>query len=105
MTILEAIKSSVNYPLADSNVEAICIKRGLDIDEELTTNVANSKEYELSYADVLKFVATMVNLNQGGSVTLPSASVLTGTANAIYRKYGETLIGEAENSKPQVEIL
>ena len=47
----------------------------------------------------------MVNLNQGGSVTMPSASTLTGTANAIYRKYGEALIGEVENLKPMVEIL
>ena len=105
MTILEALQNSVNYPLSSKNVEQIAIKRGLDIDDELTTEIANSREYELSYADVLKFVATMVNLNQGGSVTLSNASDLTGTANAIYRKYGEPLIGAIENSKPKVEIL
>ncbi len=105
MTILEALQNSVNYPLSSKNVEPIVIKRGLDIDAELTTDIANSREYELSYADILKFVATMVNLNQGGSVTMPSASTLTGTANAIYRKYGEALIGEVENLKPMVEIL
>lgn len=105
MTILEALQNSVNYPLNSKNVKPILLKRKLDIDAELTTDIANSSNYELSYADILKFVATMVNLNQGGSVTLPNASTLTGTANAIYRKYGEALIGEVENLKPMVEIL
>lgn len=103
MYIKEALKSSVNYPLSDTNAEAAAIKRGLNSNDLFTTEVAVSKEYELAYADILRYVATMVNLSQGGGgVSMPSASVLTGTANAIYRKYGEPLIGE---SNATCEIL
>lgn len=104
MTTAEALKYSVNYPLSDSNVLPILTKRNLVADEEFTTEIANSKEYELSYADVLRFVVTMVNLSQGGSVTQASVASLAGTANAIYRKYGESEIGEVASSKPIVEI-
>lgn len=105
MTTAEALKFSVNYPLSDNNVLPILTKRGLVANEEFTTDIANSKGYELAYADVLRFVVTMVNLSQGGSITQASATSLAGTANAIYRKYGEDEIGEIASSKPIVEIL
>jgi hypothetical protein len=57
-----------------------------------------SKAYRLAYADTLRRVATMVNLSQGGSVTLPTPKEIVGTANAIYREYGEPLIGETQSS-------
>ena len=94
MTILNALKTSVNYPLSEDNVTSIVIRRGLSASDDLTTEIANSRQYELAYADLIRFVVTMVNLSQGGSVTQASVSALVGTANAIYRKYGETLIGE-----------
>ena len=37
----------------------------------------------------------MVNLSQGGSITAQNPAGIRGTANAIYRQYGEPLIGEA----------
>lgn len=105
MTILEALKYSVNYPLSDGNAESRLIARGFsDTEEDFTEEIANSRAYRLAYADMLSYVVTMVNLNQGGSVTQASVSALEGTANAIYEEYGEPLIGESGNS-PKVVIM
>ena len=56
--------------------------------------MADSKEFRLTYADTLRFVLTMVNLSQGGSITAQNPAGIRGTANAIYKQYGEPLIGE-----------
>jgi len=94
MNILNALKASVNYPLSDNNVESRLIGRGLDKSDEFTQEVNDSKAYQLAYADMLRFVVTMVNLSQGGSVSQAAVAEMRGTANAIYRKYDEPLIGE-----------
>lgn len=93
MTLIDALCNSVNYPLSANNVEPICVRRGLLAEDTLTQEIAQSAAYELAYADVLRFVVTMVNLSQGGSVSQADVSALAGTANAIYRKYGEPIIG------------
>lgn len=95
MTISEAIINCVNYPLTEGQTTPLLIKRGLDATATFTAEIANSQAYELAYADVLRFVATMVNLSQGGSVTQASVKELIGTANAIYRRYGEGVIGDS----------
>ncbi len=103
MNILDALISSVNYPLGSNNVLPICIKRNLNPDTELSGEIANSKEYELAYADCLSFVATMVNLSQGGgSVTQTSTQQIVKIANNIYEKYGESSI--SNDGSPRVII-
>lgn len=106
MTIIEALRKSVsNYPLEDANVEPICIKRGLNIDDELTADIANSKNYDLAMADIYKFLIMSVNLSQGGaSVTKSGVEHWVGSANAIYRKYGEPIIGNTADEKPSVQF-
>lgn len=106
MTIIEALRKSVsNYPLESANIEPICIKRGLDGDNELTTDVANSKGYELATADIYKFLIMSVNLSQSGaSVTKSDVEHWVGSANAIYRKYGEPIIGSTADERPSVKF-
>ena len=100
MKIIDALISSVNYPLGSNNVLPICIKRNLDPDTELSGEIANSKEYQLAYADCLSFVATMVNLSQGGgSVTQTNTQQIVVIANNIYKKYGESTIGNEGSPK------
>lgn len=105
MTTLNALKNSVNYPLEDAQVEPLLIKRGIDASADYTIEIANSREYELAYADVLRFVVTMVNLSQGGSVTQAGVKALAGTANAIYRKYGESAIGDVADTETTVTFF
>lgn len=94
MTNLEAIKARVNYPLSNAQAEEKLIARGCAPAGEYGSEVAQSREFELAYADTLRLVVTMVNLSQGGSITAQATAEIRGTANAIYNKYGETLIGE-----------
>ena len=104
MTILSALKASVNYPLSESNVEPLIITRGLNASDEFTQEIGKSKEYRLAYADTLRFVVTMVNLSQGGSVSQAAVNALAGTANAIYREFDEPLIGESGNELSTLKI-
>lgn len=95
MTNIEAIKARVNYPLTDSQAEEKLISRGVEPLEEYLADVAESKPFRLAYADTLRFILTMVNLSQGGSISAQNPAGIRGTANAIYRQYGEPLIGES----------
>ena len=95
MTVLEAIKARVNAPLTDAQAEEKLICRGAEPTADYTKDIADSKAFRLAYADTLRLVLTMVNLSQGGSITAQNPAGIRGTANAIYRQYGEPLIGEA----------
>lgn len=94
MTTLQAIKQRVNYPLSDAQAEEKLISRGVDAAEVFSKEIAESKGFRLAYADTLRFVLTMVNLSQGGSIAAQNPAGIRGTANAIYKQYGEPLIGE-----------
>lgn len=104
MKIIEALKSSVNYPLSDSNVEVNLTSRGIeDVNEDFTAAVAQSKSYRLAYADTLRYIVTMVNLSQsGGSISQASVAEIRGTANAIYKEFGEPLIGEKGDEQTSI---
>ena len=103
MTLIEAIKQRVNYPLSDSQAEEKLISRGLAADTTFSKDVADSREFQLAYADTLRFVLTMVNLSQGGSITAQNPAGIQGTANAIYKKYGEPLIGDKGDTLSTLE--
>ena len=105
MTILEAIKARVNYPMTNNQALEKLTGRGLDPTLEFDSEVASSQAFQLAYADTLRFVITMVNLSQGGSITAQNTAGIRGTANAIYKKYGEPLIGELGDSTPTVYIM
>lgn len=105
MTILEALKARVNYPLTDLQAMEKLIGRDLDPAAGFDASVASGQPFELAYADTLRFVITMVNLSQGGSITAQNMAGIRGTANAIYKKYGEPLIGETGDAQPTVYIL
>lgn len=95
MTTLQAIKQRVNYPLSDIQAEEKLVSRGVDAAATFSKEIAGSKAFRLAYADTLRFVLTMVNLSQGGSITAQNPAGIRGTANAIYKEYGEPLIGES----------
>lgn len=95
MTTLQAIKQRVNYPLSDTQAEEKLVSRGVDAAATFSKEIADSKAFRLAYADTLRFVLTMVNLSQGGSITAQNPAGIRGTANAIYKQYDEPLIGES----------
>ena len=105
MTLLEALKSRVNYPMTDMQVMEKLEGRALVPTSEYNAEVAAGQAFQLAYADTLRFIITMVNLSQGGSITAQNMAGIRGTANAIYKKYGEPLIGEKGDGEPAVYIL
>jgi hypothetical protein len=96
MTVYEALKSCVGYPVPQGTIEAIAVRRGLygQLQEEVTTPTMESKAYALCEADIMKFVAMAPNVSEAElSVSMNDRDILIGTANAIYTRYGEPLIG------------
>lgn len=95
MTVLEFLKSRVNYPLTDAQVESICIKRGLDKSEEVDQMLACSPMLQLAYADTLVFIVTMTNISQGGSVSAGNTTSMLSIANKIYIRNGEQTVDDS----------
>lgn len=103
MTILEALKSKVSYPLPDSFFQSVLIERGLSGGGEFTQEVAKSKEFELAKADLWIALVTASQVQEGNySISLTDKSSMIKLANTIYRKYGEPEYGESEDAKPTV---
>ena len=91
MTILEALKATVSYPVSANTVTMILIKRGLTGSDELTQASVNSKEFELAMADLFFHLLGAVNISEGGfSVSIADKKYLSETASGIYSKYGES---------------
>ena len=102
MTTLEALKSSIGYPIQDDNaVKLILIKRGIDASDEVTTELANAKEFELAKADLYYWLSTAANIQEGDySISITDKSNFLKLASNIYIRYGEEV---AEDSKPTIE--
>ena len=107
MTILEALRSGVsNYPFDDLSIEAIAVERGLSIGEEFTTAVATMRPYQLAKADCIRYVLSMVNLQQGGAaVSQTDIRTKIALANAIYRRYHEPLIADPDLHNATITVL
>ncbi|MEG0033673.1 MAG: hypothetical protein RR689_05135 [Mucinivorans sp.] len=98
MTTLEALRASVNYPVPTPAFEAIAIERGLCGLDEFTQETAQSLPYQLCKADVIRYLIMTANVSEDGvSISVVDRDILLNTANAIYARYGEPLIGQ----KPQ----
>ena len=89
MTILDAIKADVSYPLSDNAFELALIKRGLTSADTVTAIITASEEYELAVADCLMSAATSPDVKEGGySVSMSDKKNIIARANGIYSKYG-----------------
>lgn len=103
MTILEAFKSRVKYPLDDNLLSSILIDRGVEEDDTYTKEVGISKEYQLCRADLLiAQIDTPQVQDNGTSINPTDKSNFITLANSIYEKYGEPQIGQKQ---PTVKYL
>lgn len=103
MTILEALKSKVSYPLPDNFFQSVLIERCLSGGDEFTMEVAGSKEFDLAKADAWIALVTASQVQEGNySISLTDKSNMIKLANTIYNKYGEPLYGETGEAKPTV---
>lgn len=87
MTILEAIKASVIYPISDDTVKVKCISRNLNPDDTFTQN---SKLFNLTVADCISVLITAADIREGDySLSITAKAELTKLASSIYKKNGE----------------
>jgi hypothetical protein len=101
MTILEAIKESVGYPISDNRAQMTLIKRGLTGSNEANQDVLNSREFELATADLMMWLITAANVSEGGySISVSDKKTLKDIASGIYSKYGI-----ADNTAPKARFI
>lgn len=104
-TVLETLKARVPYVPVGA-IEAIAVLRGIydSLQEEITPQVMGSKAFVLCEADMMKYLATVPNVSEGDvSISMGDRDILVNTANSIYARYGEPLIGVS--LQPTVENL
>lgn len=105
-TVFEALKSCVGYPVPKETIEAIAVRRGVynSLQEEVSTPVMNSRAYALCEADIMKYLTTVANVSEGGvSISMNDKEVIINSANSIYSRYDEPLIGVS--LQPSVENI
>ncbi len=100
MTILDALKSKIKYPMTVDFFLSILIDRGLNGDEEYTTSVATSKEFKGARADSLIELIDTPNISEGSvSISVADKASIIVVANRLYRELGEPLY-----EKPQPKV-
>lgn len=105
-TVFEALKSCVGYPVPKDSIEAIAVRRGIydSLQKEISSEVMNSKAYALCEADIMKYLITVANVSEGGvSISMNDREVIINTANSVYARFEEPLIGVP--LQPTVENL
>lgn len=92
MTIIEALKSIINYPIEDNKVALISMKRGLIPEDETSQAVLLSKEFELATADVYLLLVSTPTIAEGGyQISMTDKGNMLELAKAIYCKHGEDM--------------
>ncbi|MDR2834577.1 MAG: hypothetical protein LBV69_00030 [Bacteroidales bacterium] len=64
MTILESLKNINTYPIPNAVIEVVAIKRGLDINSEVNSEILNSNAYLLATADIMKWLGNVPKVSQ-----------------------------------------
>lgn len=95
MTVLEYLGSQTGYPVPQTTLEAICLKRGI---QPNTTFSAETDAIKLAKADMWVWLVQAPNVSQGGisySFTESEKATFKAWSKAIYTELGQpdTVIG------------
>ena len=66
ITILEVLKGINAYPIPQRTIGEIAIKRSLNLDADLTSDIAVSKGFLLAKADLYMWLSFAPDVSQGG---------------------------------------
>ena len=103
MTILESIRSGCHYTLGNDTFLTKIRKRGLNETSEATTEVLNSRAFELAEADVMIAQIPAIRFSEGSlTVDAPDAEALRALANSVYRKHGEPEVLKKNEVQPEI---
>ena len=87
MTKLEALKSTINFPLPDAMYDKVLIDQAINPTDEYTS--ANIKEIDLAALGLLFALLTSPDIKEGDfSRTLPDRPQLLAYYSAICTKHG-----------------
>lgn len=85
MTVLEALRTSVGYPLDVRYLERIMLDRNLFAQAEYA---GPEKDFMLARADVYMALVTTPNIAEDGfSLTVADRNMLASMAESIYRRW------------------
>lgn len=96
MTIREALRNSFPFSVGNGLIDVVSVSRGLNVDDEFSSVVVTSREFELVKADIIKHVVMTPNVSEGGvSISFSDRDIFVSVANEIYKRYGEPIFGQA----------
>lgn len=102
-TIGQALIDEIHWPIPDGYVCNVCIKRGLDINEEVTREMMLSDEYKGALADCLYSLIQAINYSESdktvGNLSDQQRKIILKRVNALYGEIGED---EVETDEPRV---
>lgn len=104
-TVIQSLIDEVLYPLPYGKVENICIKRGLEAQDELNADTATSAAYKGALADCLYSLIQAINFSEAdksvGTLTDAQRRLILRQANKLYSEIGED---EVADGTPTVYI-
>lgn len=90
MTNLQALQSTVSYPVSDNTFNRLLLDRGLNPADAYS---GKSQAFDLAKADLYKELVASANISEGGfTVSISEKAQLKDLANEIYGQYNEPLI-------------
>lgn len=105
-TIGQALIDSIHFPIPFGYIENVCIKRGVDPNDEFTHSVAVSDSFKGALADCLYSLIQSVNFSESdksiGSLTDTQREAILIQVNQLYSSIGEEEV--TISNKPMVYI-
>ena len=92
-TTLDALKGVHSYPVQAKFIERVSFERALTLETEFTTEILNSSNFKLAEADILLWVSTAPNIQEGGiqiGIIYSDRVSLRARANAVYNSISGT---------------
>ena len=105
-TVRQALIDEIHYPIPVGKVDNICVKRGLNAEDDFTKEMSETKEYKGALSDCLFSLLQAVNFSESdksvGNLTDKQMELILSWVNSLRKEIGEPLV---DDGKPRVRIL
>lgn len=86
------LKGLTAYPVPESTLLGIALKRGLDLEQEATGELLEGAVFNLAKADLYQWYSLAPNVSQGGQYyvfTEGQKEAMRAEARALYKAFGD----------------
>lgn len=90
MKVVEALKAISSYPIPQRTLDRVAVERGLQQDQDMTSQIFTTKEYKLATADLMDWLSNAPNISEGGvsfSLSQQERESFKRKAKAVYQEY------------------